>query len=182
MNKVTDLKIQPVTEALWPQLEQLFGKSGACNGCWCMYWRIGAEYHKRDRLLNKEALHKIISSDCPSGLLAFVDNIPVGWCQLTPREDLQWLIKNAYGANNIKKNVWCISCFFIKPGFRNKGLTEELVKASIKYAKKSKAEILEAYPRDSQNSFTGYSSIFLKVGFKFVADGKFGRKIFSIKL
>jgi hypothetical protein len=23
-------------------LEVLFGKGGASNGCWCMYWRIGA--------------------------------------------------------------------------------------------------------------------------------------------
>jgi hypothetical protein len=29
---------------LWPALEDLFGKWGASNGCWCMHWRIGGAY------------------------------------------------------------------------------------------------------------------------------------------
>jgi len=36
------LKIRPLTPNLWPALEDLFGENGACNGCWCMYWRIGS--------------------------------------------------------------------------------------------------------------------------------------------
>jgi hypothetical protein len=34
------LAILPLTPDLWPALEDLFGKWGASNGCWCMYWRI----------------------------------------------------------------------------------------------------------------------------------------------
>ena len=33
------LTIRPLTPDLWPALEDLFGETGACNGCWCMYWR-----------------------------------------------------------------------------------------------------------------------------------------------
>jgi hypothetical protein len=29
------LTIRPLTPDLWPALEGLFGKNGACNGCWC---------------------------------------------------------------------------------------------------------------------------------------------------
>jgi hypothetical protein len=36
------LTVRPLTPELWPALEDLFGAHGACNGCWCMYWRIGA--------------------------------------------------------------------------------------------------------------------------------------------
>ena len=36
------LTIRPLTPDLWPALEDLFGKRGASNGCWCMYWRAGA--------------------------------------------------------------------------------------------------------------------------------------------
>ena len=43
------LTIRPLTPDLWPALEDLFGKNGACNGCWCMYWRIGSAYRKRPR-------------------------------------------------------------------------------------------------------------------------------------
>src|SRR5215831_8039329 len=36
------LTIRPLTPELWPALEDLFGKRGAANGCWCMYGRIGS--------------------------------------------------------------------------------------------------------------------------------------------
>ena len=41
------LKIRPLTPNLWPALEDLFGENGACNGCWCMYWRIGNAYRNK---------------------------------------------------------------------------------------------------------------------------------------
>jgi hypothetical protein len=41
------LTVRPLTPDLWPALEDLFGANGACNGCWCMYWRIGAGYSNR---------------------------------------------------------------------------------------------------------------------------------------
>jgi predicted GNAT family acetyltransferase len=147
-----------------------------------MYWRIGADYHKRDRSLNKADLQQIISSNRPAGLIAFLDGIPVGWCQLTPRKDLSWLIKNGYGNFNNGSNVWCISCFYIKPGYRQKGITLALVKASIDYAKKAKADVLEAYPRRSPNSFTGYPATFSKAGFKIAGEAKYGRTIAFLEL
>jgi len=49
------LDIRPLTPDLWPALEDLFGKRGACNGCWCMYWRIGGEYRERGNEKNEAA-------------------------------------------------------------------------------------------------------------------------------
>jgi len=43
------LTIRPLTPDLWPALEDLSGDNGACNGCWSMYWRIGAVYRKLPR-------------------------------------------------------------------------------------------------------------------------------------
>lgn len=31
------LHIKELTPELWPALEKLFGKNGACAGCWCMF-------------------------------------------------------------------------------------------------------------------------------------------------
>src|SRR5215470_8262306 len=61
------LKILPLTPDLWPALEDLFGKKGACNGCWCMYWRIGSKYNKRDRAKNKAAFRAIVKNGPPAG-------------------------------------------------------------------------------------------------------------------
>ena len=54
------LTIHPLTPDLWPAFEDLFGNKGACNGCWCMYWRIGAAYRQQPREQNKTAFHEIV--------------------------------------------------------------------------------------------------------------------------
>jgi hypothetical protein len=107
------LKIRPLTPSLWPALEDLFGKGGACNGCWCMYWRIGPEYHKRPREKNKSAFHRIVKQGPPPGLLAFDGERPVGWCQLTPRQDLSWLNRKPSFQPVDDVPVWALSCFYI---------------------------------------------------------------------
>jgi hypothetical protein len=48
------LTVSPLTPERWPALEDLFGKAGASNGCWCMYWRIGGAYRDRPRVMRRE--------------------------------------------------------------------------------------------------------------------------------
>jgi hypothetical protein len=86
-----ELTICPLTPDLWPALEDLFGSNGACNGCWCMYGRIGSAYRKRPREQNKAAFREIVKRGPPPGLLAFDGEVAVGWCQLTPRDAVPWL-------------------------------------------------------------------------------------------
>jgi hypothetical protein len=35
------LTVRPLTTALWPQLEELSGRVGACNGRWCAFTGTG---------------------------------------------------------------------------------------------------------------------------------------------
>src|ERR1700730_15106198 len=76
------LAIRPVTPDLWLALADLFGKWGASNGCWCMYWRLGGAYRGRSEG-NKETLRRFVTRGPPPGLLAFDGDLPVGWGQLT---------------------------------------------------------------------------------------------------
>src|SRR5262245_1023618 len=177
------LSIRPLTPDLWSSLEDLFGKNGACNGCWCMYWRIGSEYHKRPREKNKTAFRKIVKTGSPSGLLAFDDNQVVGWCQLTARDDLPWLesSRTLQRVDNIP--VWSLSCFYVRRGYRKRGVMSALINAALKAAKRAEAPALEAYPIDldapnsSSNVFTGTASAFARAGFKTVACHKPSRPI-----
>jgi hypothetical protein len=57
-----DLIVSPVTAEQWPALEDLFGRAGASNGCWCMYWRIGPRYRDRPREDNKHDLERLARS------------------------------------------------------------------------------------------------------------------------
>jgi len=177
-----DLNIKQLTIDLWPAFEDLFGKHGACNGCWCMYWRIGSGYHKRSREFNKHEFQSIVKNGPPPGLVAFKNNVAVGWCQLTTKKSLPWLEKN-YNYDDIdNQDVWCISCFYIKKGHRRKGVTSALIEKAIEFAKLSKGKLIEAYPGDAASSFTGYPSTFQKAGFKAVTQGKYKRTVMRLIL
>jgi hypothetical protein len=119
------LTIRPLTPSLWPALEALFGKGGASNGCWCMYWRIGPEYHKRPREKNKTALHRIVNQGPPPGLLALDGERVVGWCQLTPRRDLSWLNRKHAPEPVDDVPVWVASCFYIQRGYLQRATSRD---------------------------------------------------------
>jgi GNAT superfamily N-acetyltransferase len=167
------LMVRPLTPDLWRALEDLFGKLGACNGCWCMYWRIGAAYRKRPRDKNKADFRQIVKHGPPPGLIAFNGNLAVGWCQVTPRDDLPWLDR-AWRLKRVDQApVWSLSCFYVRIGYRRKGVTAALISAALKAAKAAGAAALEAYPLDADktpsSSGTGYATTFQRAGFKTVA-------------
>ncbi len=60
-----DLTFSPLTVGQWSALEDLFGRAGASNGCWCMYWRIGPRYRDRPREDNKRDLEQLARSGQP---------------------------------------------------------------------------------------------------------------------
>ena len=66
-----DITVRALTLEGWPALEDLFGRAGASNGCWCMYWRIGPRYHDRPRIENRDDRRRLAASPRPPGLLAF---------------------------------------------------------------------------------------------------------------
>jgi GNAT superfamily N-acetyltransferase len=170
---LTDLTIRPLTPDLWPALEDLFGENGACSGCWCMYWRIGPAYRTRPVGQNKAAFRKVVEAGPPPGLLAFCGEVPVGWCQLTPRDAVPWLDR-AWRLKRVDDlPVWSISCFYIRKGYRRRGVTSALIRAAVEAARCAKAPALEAYPLDADltpsASGTGYASTFERAGFKTVA-------------
>ena len=54
--RVSEILVEPVDADRWSDLETLFGRAGADNGCWCQYWLLGADYHRRDRAENRRDL------------------------------------------------------------------------------------------------------------------------------
>jgi GNAT superfamily N-acetyltransferase len=167
------LAIRPLTPDLWPDLEDLFGEKGACNGCWCMYCRIGSAYRKQPADKNKAAFRAIVKRGPPPGLLAFDGDRAVGWCQVTPRDELPALDRSWRLKRVDDVPVWALSCFYVRIGYRRKGVTKALISAALKVAKRSKAPALEAYPFDAavspSTSSTGFAATFARAGFKVVA-------------
>jgi len=167
-----NLNIRPLTPELWPAVEDLFGKLGACGGCWCMYWRIGSAYRKQTSEANKRAFREVVQKGPAPGLVAFDGEAAVGWCQLTPREALPWLDKTWRLKRVDDVPVWSISCFYVRKGYRRRGVTRALIQAALQAAKAAGAPALEAYPLDGDltpsASSTGYASTFAQAGFTVV--------------
>lgn len=168
-----ELTIRPLTPDLWPTLEDLFGENGACNGCWCMYWRIGSAYRKRPRQANRAAFREVVERGPPPGLLAFDGAVAVGWCQLTPRDAVPWLDRTWRLKRVDDVPVWSLSCLYVRKGYRRRGITSVLIVAALQAAERANAPALEAYPFDADvspsASGTGYASTFARAGFRTVA-------------
>jgi GNAT superfamily N-acetyltransferase len=181
-----ELTIRPLTPDLWPALEDLFGANGACNGCWCMYGRIGSAYRMRPREENKTDFRDIVMRGPPPGLLAFDGDVPVGWCQLTPRSALPWLDRNWRLKPVDDEPVWSLSCLYVRKGYRRRGITSRLIAAAIEAARRAQAPALEAYPFDAEvspsASGSGYASTFARAGFVEVARRTPARPIMRYEL
>ena len=182
------LTVRPLTPDLWPALEDLFGKSGASNGCWCMYWRLGGAYREAPRGANREALRQIVNRGSPPGLLAFGGDLPVGWCQLTPRDALPWLDRMWWFQRVDDEPVWSISCFFVRRAYRRQGVMSQLIASALKTAKRAKAPALEAYPVDKPgrtadgSMWFGAKSMFDAAGFEEIARRKPTRPVVRLKV
>jgi hypothetical protein len=49
-----DLTFYPLTADRWGDFEALVGPSGACAGCWCMWWRLTSqEFREGAGLINR---------------------------------------------------------------------------------------------------------------------------------
>jgi GNAT superfamily N-acetyltransferase len=167
------LEVRELTDDLWPALKDLFSTTGPVGRCWCMGWRIGAEYRKRSPKDNERDFREVVADGPPPGLLAMDGDTAIGWCQLTPRDQLPALERSRRLRRVDDTPVWAISCFYIRKGHRRQGVTPVLIEAAIDTARRAGAVALEAYPLDADRtpsaSHTGYATTFERLGFREVA-------------
>ena len=182
--------ISPLTPDLWPDFEDLFGKQGACYGCWCTHFRLApAARRDNDRERNKEQIRARIAAGPPPGLLAFADDEAVGWMQIGPRHDVPEFNNAGRGsapldpADASDPGVWAISCFFLRSRVRGTGLTHRLVEEGIAFARQGGARFVEACPMTQSRStrsiglFVGSTRVFEKAGFLPMVERKAGRPL-----
>jgi ribosomal protein S18 acetylase RimI-like enzyme len=173
--------ILPATQDRWTHLEQLFEAKGGPHYCWCMVWRNNEHAKSLPGKVGKKASMRCrVEKGVPIGLLAYMDEEPVAWCSIAPRETYKPL-----GGDETKNGVWSLTCFFVKREFRNRGLASRLLNASIRYAKESGARYVEAYPVDPESPsyrFMGFKPMFEKAGFEFVKTAGSRRNVMLLAL
>jgi len=173
IDKRLQYKFLPLSRENWPDLEQLFGEKGACGGCWCMYWRLNnITYEAGKGNTNKQRLMKLVESDAPLGVIAYSNDKPVGWCSASPRESLERLKTSRYFKPIDDAEVWSISCLYILPEQRRKGLSAQLIREACLFARDQGAKIIESYPIVPVSekvpevfAWVGFAETFKQVGF-----------------
>ncbi|HAH25391.1 MAG TPA: GNAT family N-acetyltransferase [Prolixibacteraceae bacterium] len=145
---LSQLTFEPLTRANWVSFVQLFGNKGACGNCWCMYYRLPKADFAEGKVNNgnKEAMQNLVFENKPTGILGFYDGQPIAWCAFAPREDFSKLERSRVHKRIDNLPVWSIPCFFIDKTFRRQGVSVELLRGVIRYAKENNIATIEAYP------------------------------------
>jgi GNAT superfamily N-acetyltransferase len=178
-----ELRVVELTGETFPLLEDLFGPRGAVGGCWCMWFRqSNAEQNANAGEPNRGALHRLPERGEPVGLLAVDggDGRAYGWIAVSPRPAQTRLANSKVSAppypDEDLTNVWCVTCLFIRPGSRRRGIGRLLMRAAVNHAVRHGARIVEGYPVDTQPGrrygagelYHGTVSLFTAAGFEVV--------------
>ena len=155
-----------------------------------MWWRLKrTEFEEQKGEGNRRAFQQIVKSGTIPGILAYHEGEPMGWCAVQPREAFPALERSRILKPVDDQPVWSITCFFVAKGYRRQGVTEELVKAAVAYAREQGATIIEGYPKEQKKdqeadvfARTGYVSAFAKAGFVEVARRSETRPVMRLQL
>lgn len=174
----TGIDVLPLSSDRWDDLEALFGERGACGGCWCMWWRLPrAAWTAGKGDPNRRAFRDRVEAGSPPGLLAYRAGEPIGWCAVTPRDELSVIARSRTLKPIDDRPAWCVSCLFVRRDVRGGGVALRLLEAAAGFARRRGARILEGYPVDPLESkrmpdafvWTGTADLFRRAGFVEVA-------------
>lgn len=107
------IRIHPATGDRWSDVLELFGDNGVVAGCWCMYFRLkGRDFRSQRGASNRESLHAVMTCHPAPGLLAYLDDEPVGWCAVAPRSEYGRIERSVVIGPVDDQPAWAISCLY----------------------------------------------------------------------
>lgn len=182
--------VVPANEANWNDIKTVFGTRGDAFKCQCQRYKLqpGEGFasfpvdERADRLRQQTNCGNPEASTT-SGLLAYLDGEPVGWCAVEPRPAYPGLVR-VYRVpwlgrteDRTDDSVWAVTCVLARTGFRKRGVSRALAGAAVDFARARGARALEAYPMMTQPGqdvawgelHVGSRSIFAAAGLKEVS-------------
>ncbi len=170
------LTIREITAMDFPVIAKLFGPDGACNGCWCMFWRMRLkDWHLRGQgETHRLQFQDLVEQSKVHAAIALVGGEPAGWVTYGPRESFPHVVYSRELKRAAPKETWSIVCFFIPPQWRGKGIANQLLGAAARYCKAHGAVEVEAFPielagpsrrKRPTDIYTGVATQFVTAGF-----------------
>jgi GNAT superfamily N-acetyltransferase len=197
----TEVTIVPANEALWEDLQAVFGTRGDPSRCHCQRYKMQPGESWRSVGAEELAFRFRAQTDCghpgagtTSGLVAYLDGEPVGWCAVEPRTAYPRLLLKTRvpwegrAEDKADDSVWALTCFVTRAGFRRRGISRALARAAVDFARERGARALEGYPMIEASSkgillnelHVGTRSVFAAAGFTEVARPSIRRVVMRI--
>jgi len=151
------LTVVPANEASCDDLEAIFGTTDYPGRCRCQRFKVvgwiwrDSTQEERAAALRAQTACSDPEAVATSGLVAYVDDQPAGWVAVEPRTAYPKLLTSRVpwsGRDEDKGDggIWAVTCFVVRKGFRGRGLTYPLARATVDFARERGARALEAYP------------------------------------
>jgi GNAT superfamily N-acetyltransferase len=155
------VKILPANEASWKDLTAIFGTRDYPAMCQCQHYKVvgwiwrDSTREQRTAMLRNQTHCGDMAAESTSGLVAYVDGEPAGWVAVEPRTAYPKLRTSRVPWSGRREDkddgsVWAVTCFTVRKGYRGRGLTYQLARAAIDFARERGARALEGYSMITQ--------------------------------
>ena len=153
------MSVVPANEASCAELEVVFGSRGPAAYCRCQRYKLAPRESFGAVPVEERAERLREQTDCghpgsgpTSGLVAYLDDEPVGWCAVEPRPAYRGLLRvyrvpwDGRAEDKTDGGVWAVTCVLARAGYRKRGVGRALVQAAVEFARERGARALEGYP------------------------------------
>jgi GNAT superfamily N-acetyltransferase len=148
------MRIVPANEARWEDIQAVFGTRGPAHRCQCQRYKLKPResFYKFPAEEREFRLRAQTDGEPTTGLVAYQDDDPVGWCAVEPRCAYEGLVRNnrvpweGRDEDKADASVWAVTCVFARAGYRRRGVSYALVRAAVDHAREGGARALEGYP------------------------------------
>jgi GNAT superfamily N-acetyltransferase len=185
------MKTRALTPDMWGDLERLFGPRGVGGGCWCQWPMVGRGERLRD-VKGPEAKARMAAQVKAGrqGVVAYEDDVPVGWLSFGPRLSLPGIARSRVLACEDAEQVWSVACFYVKTGSRRRGAAVAMLGHAVALIRAQGGRLVEGYPMlppaGGTSSVTflwpGSPALFARFGFARVDDKAVGRIRMRLRL
>jgi GNAT superfamily N-acetyltransferase len=151
--------VVPANRTSWDDLRAVFGTRGQGAVCFCQRYKLAPgeafKHHppaERARRLREQTACGRPEAERTSGLVGYLDGEPAGWCAVEPRPAYPGLLRvyrvpwAGRSEDKADAGVWAVTCFFVRAGFRRRGIAGALASAAVDFARARSARALEGYP------------------------------------